>query len=672
MFNWRARALFIILTALFPILPQAMAQEDGRFGAEIELSARHLSVFAAQADFSDLQKRFSFAVQPQKVGLQTDRDFIEEYAPLLGRVTQDLPLMMTDFLENISSQLRQQWIAEFGEPPRLQTGLAALEKEREKAFAQMQSAKTLVLPQGSSLQSLESSNLATPKSIIGSQGQPKIIVNEHSGEVASYSKYWTQVNERWNRLSPETRIEQISSWESLPASSRAALLVYLYTIGTNKKYGPDTKGFRSDVLDLKFKNDQMAELYSRFYPSRDALGIVEYHTLEPSGRVSFFEELKRFLKFTGAERQVLFPGLAQRRDVGLHIHYSSPRFRNFDMEKFVTSYKVMMTYRALSKGDLSVLVHSPAVSVQNNTFSADPQSRDLMALRGSDRVEMRYFSENVEEEMRELEKASEMGFKEALAYLKAETSKVIKDNMVRLALEARKNADVMALLDFSIWPNLELSPATRLALSDHFKLFPSHLLTMVQNALNQDVKISSSQLGLIEAAIDSGLRNPISTRARELYLVNVLKLVQMGLVFESQLGGYANRDHFDPAIVGFIDKMLSASLDAYLARVEMALEAFKERRNGLLEDYVQPRQLLVFDLTFISGSNPALQKVILSFLRNPANHQKLSKAQVLPELVAALSKGPRGFSRKYFDDLREALKGSSAANKMTCAKALSR
>jgi hypothetical protein len=267
-------------------------------GAEVELNYRRLVPFAADIDFSELQERvLRHGAFLERLAEHRPNDFDGSYE-MVRDITLDLPFQIPNFLDLVPGNVRKVLVS--GQPEK--TG----------------SESAIILPGN------------------------KIQVPEQS-EADRIRSYWKTINTRWNQLPGPERLRSIP-WSELPVSSKSKLLVYLYSLYTEKDYGPGTKGFRSNVLWLQFRTPSVERLFNEFYGALDGNGIVEFHTLYPKKIDVFFPELKDLLKFLGVERQTMLPGTTFRNDIGLHIHYSSPNLNSSTIKDFASNYKRMIVF----------------------------------------------------------------------------------------------------------------------------------------------------------------------------------------------------------------------------------------------------------------------------------------------------------------------------------------
>ncbi|MBL7671881.1 MAG: hypothetical protein JNM39_15445 [Bdellovibrionaceae bacterium] len=529
------------------------AFQHGLLGAEIELEHRHLGPFIPYIDFAELNSRFGRLPYHSY-----DFDYSEEP---LNLITKDLPLMMPNFLEIIPVEVRNALLNSNSTDAHLPDSPLKYRRSTE-----------LYLGQG---------DLTAEKAITGELLVPssKITVSDSKGRLEehviradeakrrgiilsdqiAYSVFWNELNKKWHKVPARDRLRSIP-WQHLPHSSKSKLLVLLYSHFTDSDYGPNNLNLRStypwslpdfkpDILDLQFSDATIADLYHTYYIAKDGLGIVEFHTLTPKNHDLFFKEIKNFLGFIGVRDRVLFPGTTFRNDIGFHIHFSSPKITQ--IEEFVLLYRRMMAIRALAKGDILAVIppgslgDARAQFISESDYSYRPSrvSKSMICTANSKvkRIEMRYFLSDVEAEMKELERVSELPLLEVKNYTYSEILKVLNPSMIKFILVNRA-VYFFDLLPFEIWEHINLSKGEKEFILDQIRIkgkmqiVDVHKMFMpVKSYVESERSFSALQAEIAEAVLFRGL-DIVETAGESLKVI--LELTKRGVVFQHELSSY--------------------------------------------------------------------------------------------------------------------------------------
>lgn len=653
---------------IYNMNPNERREQKGVFGAEIELNFRYLSPFISYIDFDELENRLIHGIDlgPHATDTQT----------LLSDITKDLPLSMSDFLEVIPNEVKNT----------LLSGLSDLSNQNlvesrnsnhgidVPGIMQREGVRPLVTKQ----------NFILPEKPwpLGSQnevyiGKKDLIISDTTYR----THFWQQVNSRWSQTPAIERLKLVP-WNKLPHSSKSKLLVYLYHLLTTKVYGPKTENFTANVLGLKFSDPKVEALFLKYYGARDGSGIVEFHTLVPKVRNIFFDDLKEFLKFIGVEHRVLFPGVTQRNDIGLHIHYSSDKLnlsKIEDLEEFVSNYKRMMIFRALAKGDISVLISPP--SEQNRgvrIFDSDisyvprPSTRDLVAVSYANKtVEMRYFFADVEKEMRELETVSEMNFLEVQTYTYKELGKVANLAIIDFILTHRAEM-FFDLLPFEVWSYFDLPYSEHENFLNNvrknsfdIKKLSSFLIRDLKPRLESRRALTLLQSELAEVFLAKASIHPFLIPE---VLTQIFKLKKQGVVFRNELIDFNNdvgSDHPDHAFESRIRHFLLGNLSWYLKNVKSGLTLMRSPTPRDIEDEFHksfPRNWLAL-LTVIRMSSEvkAFEKIVLLLLSEPGSRAMLKESFADKAILLSLKDRELRVSESFKTQIEQILRGTMQA-----------
>lgn len=378
-----------------------------KMGAEIESPVRYLAPFMKFIDFDDLEARFS-----QKMietfyysEIRTRSDFVNEnedavlrkFLRYFDQATQDMPISMGSFFQQIPQLLKQQ----------LTEGL---DVNSMGSILNIKSAEATIaeISQKTETSQIEIPKLEIPKNglILNEKKQTALLKYDEQVEKAKKELFWQTVNKRWNALPVFTRLYALP-WRQLPQAAQSQIVMQLYQMFSHPGMGPQLKGFKPDVLELKFSDAKVSQLYAEFYPTRDSKSILEFHTLNPQEFGAFMRHLKGFLNFIGQSQAVLFPGHRVRNDMSLHVHISSSKWEKADyfneMVPFIRLIKFHIALEGYSRGDISTILYIPNPGSLVGAIGTDPDVKDVATLRSSTsepyRIEIRYFHEDVEKEL---------------------------------------------------------------------------------------------------------------------------------------------------------------------------------------------------------------------------------------------------------------------------------
>lgn len=609
-------------------------------GAEIELSPVHILPLMPHVDFQDLQQRLGGYSE------FSPRD------PMLTTVVNDLPLAMRSFLDVIPSSTKEQLLEGLSIED---SGIRLLSAFDDQPLDSKKLDSKRIVETASSGLTIRPLELPhTAKEVTPSSQEKKLQVPKteiqysqiHVGNEKSRS-FWQTLNSRWNQIPPDIRIKLIP-WDRLPPRSQAQLIFYFYSQFTTKYHKPEAS--EPDVLKLRFSDERVQRIYGDYYPARDDYNIVEYHTLNPKPFDEFMQELRLFLKLLGIEQKVLRPQFNKKNNIGLHVHFSSPNFRNFNMQDFELSYKRLVALRGFAKGDLSTIISPKKLGLDDVDFSFSPKSqhKDLIRLISGTRIEVRYFSDDVESDLRELKAISEMAPSEAMAYLRRELARYTtrKTVLSLFQLDPRK---VFQVIPFENFKNLnlreedfvEISKAT-LGVDETFLL-----RDQVFAALNQGASLSEVQLRLVET---------VFSKYEAMLESEILFLKLKGVVFRHGLAHLNWPSQNKKDIRAPLTQSLEENLISYEKKVSSAIEDMKEFRRGQLSDYVSAHSLHVFSLIKYFPGTPWIVDLVSDFLKSHRN--LFDRTYSHDEIFTFLIKNHKEYSPTNFAQLTEALLGS--------------
>lgn len=421
----KSKLMFLLYFALCLFSRTAISQviqTEPWMGAEVELTARQMLHFSRHVDFSYLEYlkkedaiEFVIATRNSEKGLSFKFKETLEFE----KVFQDLAISMPDFFELIPAELKYELTVGLDDLAQESKPVIAGANEKLEVKEKKMEATGIVLPN-------------MPKSVIANSGLdltrsqlkiPKMTQQE------SMAYYWKTVNQRWNLLPLERKLSALQ-WKKLPASSQAQLLVTLYAISAAPE--PGHKNFVRDPLRLILRDFHAADIADEFYLQPDGSGVVEFHTLKPQGINSFLVHLKKLLAYVHEEKPVMYPGTRLRNPISLHVHISSPKWENQNIERLTHALKGIVIFEGLRRGDLGAMN-------QGSYSTSHLTSRDVVRLiktkNAPDRIEVRYFYEDVEKELKFYDRLAKQSVSTSEKWARARFEQIMTPKLARLAIQ---------------------------------------------------------------------------------------------------------------------------------------------------------------------------------------------------------------------------------------------
>jgi hypothetical protein len=482
--------------SLATLLIPFSAEAAPLFGAELEVPEKHMTPWVQFIDYGQLKVTFFEKVDQGKVPLKST---ISEgitinpgFAPTKRRfeaVFRDLPLSSSHFFDSIPDELRAE-LTEGMTPPAgvvITRGSPLPEPQKKLILVDragvpnpsLTISSRIDLSQGSQVKSKIQGLLGPdgkplfdgPQSIVTAKEQQDEKIKS-MGQLVDYQTFWQTVTARWNSKPLLERMEAFD-WRELGATQKAKLLLGHYEIFSRKDYGPSQgEEFVQDPLDLKWTDQRAEELFSKFYVTPDGMislmngGIAEFHTLNPEQMDPFMAELKSLLQFHQVERRVLKPQPDERQEFGLHVHISAPVLSTMT-DSEVSQLKILLALRGMAVGDVSVLLDPNRIETNQGMLSAQDYSveaaidkKDILRRVTDDRIEVRYFVDDIESELREYDRLFKMPKERLLQEVGRKIQTLRSRQLFRMTVKLKPEV-LHFLFPFETWDQLQLTREDR-------------------------------------------------------------------------------------------------------------------------------------------------------------------------------------------------------------------